>query len=84
MTTATPVSRVDCRVLSCTLLNICQHLPDGFCLQDVIDRVLVEAPELLEDLPRVWAYLRADEHVQCCGIDGAHYRLSKHYVDRDA
>jgi hypothetical protein len=35
-------------------------------------------------LPRVWAHLRSDERVQCCSIDGAHYRLSKHYVDRDA
>lgn len=84
MTTIPTVTRPDCRILSCTLLNVCQHLPDGFSLQDVIDRVLVEAPEILEDLPRAWAHLREIEQVQCCGFDGAHYRLSLHYDERDS
>ena len=71
------VSPRDYPLLSLALLNICQDLPDGFSLQDVIDRVLVQAPEMLEDLPRVWADLRQHKRVLCCGMDSTHFQVSR-------
>ncbi|HSI62079.1 MAG TPA: hypothetical protein VLE43_03145 [Candidatus Saccharimonadia bacterium] len=76
-----PVRAVDYRALSCALFCICLKLPDGFSLQDVIDRVMLDAPELLDELPHSWAHLRAEERVRNFGIDGSRYKISIHYRD---
>jgi hypothetical protein len=75
---------VDYHALSCALFCICLKLPDGFSLQDVIDRVILDAPDLLDDLPRTWAHLRAEERVRNFGLDGSRYEISAHYRNEHA
>jgi hypothetical protein len=70
---------VDYRALSCALFCICLKLPDGFTLQEVIDRVMADAPELIDDLPHAWAQLRADQRVRNFGMDGTRYEISVHH-----
>ena len=58
------------------IVGICRHLTDPFSMQDVVDQVYAEAPELVCELPVLWGDLRAMNHIRHTGLDVTRYTLS--------